>query len=244
MKISAFTFGFNLIEGGYPVQEAVTAVRPYVDEVVAVDCQSTDNTRHVLRRICHKVIDGPTWEGRDIQHQVFELHRECKGDVIIMFEADEVYEDGLLGEVGWAIERGHADIGVWRIQVEQNFQRVRGYPMPVHRVFPRGRGSYREHPTNVPDYVAMLPPNAGFLWDCSNCFKENYYTRKQNQAKVWGEPRSLMVARHFTEPNEIDRVEEENRLNEAHWLWTETPLRIPPILRPLVGQTKYNPRIT
>lgn len=239
LKISAFTWGYNLISGGYPIVEAVTAVRPYVDEVVAVDVQSTDDTHRVLSRICNVVIDGPAWEGRDIQHRVFNYHRECKGDVIIMFEADEVYDDNLLSAILWEVERGYTDIGVWRIQLEANFQRAREYPRPVHRIFPKGKGSYQFHPTNVPDYVHMLPPNAGYLWDCSGCFKENWFQRKQNQAKVWGEPRSLMVAGHFAEPNEISKIEEEDRLNEAHWLWTHSPFKLPSILLPLIGQPKY-----
>lgn len=243
MKISSFTFGHNLIEGGYPVVQAVEAIRPYVDEVLAVDVGSTDNTRHVLSRICDRVIDGPAWQGRDIQHQVFELHTLCKGDIIIMFEADEVYEDGLLSAILWALERGYADIGVWRIQIEQNFQRVREYPRPVHRVFPKGRGSYREHPTNVPDYVHVLPPENGYLWDCSNCYKENWRQRKHNQAKVWGEPRYLMTAKHFAEPNEITETEELMRLDEPHWAFAQTPLAIPSILKMQVGRTRYDPGV-
>jgi hypothetical protein len=164
MTISGFTFAFNALESGMPVVEAVAAVRAYADEVIAVDCQSTDDTRRVLSLICDKVIDGPAWQGRDIQHQVFELHREyCHGDIIILFEADEVYEDNLLGEIWLALEQGRRDIGVHRIQVEQNFQRIRSYPEPCYRVFPKGGGYYHEHPTHCPDGVYVLPPSAGLL---------------------------------------------------------------------------------
>lgn len=236
--ISGFTFGYNLITGGYPFVEAIAAVFDYVDEIVAVDCQSTDGTKEVLQKVCHRVIDGPSWEGRDIQHRVFDYHRNCTGDVIIMFEADEVYDDSLLSEILWAIENGFHDIAVYRLQVEQNFQRIREYPRPVHRVFPKGKGSYGEHPTLCPDYCHVLPPNAGYLWDCSANFRDNYFDRKQQQT-VWGEPRHLLVAKHFTEPNEISVEEELFRLNEPHWLFTETPLKIPKVLRSLLGKTRY-----
>lgn len=239
MKISGFTFAFNAVESGMPIVQSVEAVRPYVDEVIAVDVQSTDNTRHVLSRICDRVIDGPAWQGRDIQHQVFELHTLCKGDIIIMFEADEVYEDGLLSAILWEIERGYVDIGVWRVQIEQNAQRIRQYPIPVHRVFPKGRGSYQFHPTDCPDYVHVLPPAAGFLWDCSMLFRDNIEARRRNQAKVWGEGRRLFVREHFTQPSEVSEEEEAEILNGPHWGFTHTPLNIPAVLKPLLGMSRY-----
>lgn len=242
MKISGFTLVHNGISGGYPFVEAITAVQPYVDEVVAVDIESTDGTDKVLRRICHKVLTS-TWDGRDTTPRAFLKHTECKGDIIIFFEADEIYDDGVLSEVLWAIERGHADIGVWRIQITQNFQRCKEYPIPVHRIFPQGRGTYHLDPIGCPDYVAMLPPAAGYLWDVSNCFRDNWFDRKRNQAEIWGEPRHLMVAKHFTEPNEITAIEEENNLNEAYWQWTQSPFSLPAILKPLVGKTRYEVRL-
>lgn len=243
MKLSAFTFGYNLISGGYPIVESVEAIRPYVDEVLAVDCQSTDDTRRILQAICHKVIDGPKWEGRDIQHQVFELHRQCIGDIIIMFEADEVYDESLLSEIHWAIEKGYTDIGVYRIQVEQNFQRVREYPTPVYRVFPKGGGYYHKHPIQCPDNVYVLPPTAGYLWDCSNNFKWNWVARQANQALVWGAPRGLAVARHFAEENTITLNWLGPFFEQPHWEFTSTPLNIPAVLRPLLGTTQYDPGI-
>jgi len=243
MKISGFTFIHNGVESGYPFVESIGAVRPYVDEVIAVDIESTDGTYSILDKLCDRVL-ASSWDGRDTTPHAFMKHTECKGDIIIFFEADEVYDDNLLSEVIWAIERGYHHIGVWRLQIEQNWQRVRDYPRPVHRIFPKGEGSYHIHPTNLPDFpVHILSPNAGYLWDCSNNFRDSWFQRKQNQAEIWGEPRSLMVAQHFAEPNEISRIEEENRLGEAHWQWTHTPLNIPTILIPLVGKARYEVHI-
>lgn len=240
MKISGFTFGYNLISGGYPIVEAVGAVRPYVDEVVAVDCQSTDDTPRVLGLICDRVVSGPAWSERNIQHKAFDLHREyCQGDIIILFEADEVYDENLLSEIHWTLSRGHTDLGVYRIQVEQNFQRVRSYPEPVYRVFPKGGGNYQNHPMHCPEGVFILPPDAGLLWDCAGCFRDNWLKRKENQTIVWGSPRHLMVADHFTKSNEISQEEEILHLNDDHWTWKKTPLKLPKILLPLVGKTKY-----
>lgn len=239
MKISGFTFAHNALEGGYPVCESIAAVRPFVNEVIAVDIESTDGTFSILDKLCDRVLTS-TWDGRDTTPRAFMKHAQCSGDIIIFFEADEVYDDNLLSEALWAIERGYSHIGVWRLQVECNWQKVRQYPIPVHRIFPKGEGSYHIHPTNLPDYpVHVLSPDAGYLWDCSGCFRDNWFQRKRNQAEIWGESRSLMVAEHFTEPTEISKIEEENRLQQPCWQWTSTPLNIPAILQPLVGKTRY-----
>ena len=90
MKISGFTFAHNAISGGYPVVEAILSVYPYVSEMVAVDIESTDNTRHVFEQLGCKILDGKL-NGTDTVNDAFKLHTACQGDLIIFFEADEVF---------------------------------------------------------------------------------------------------------------------------------------------------------
>ena len=242
MKISGFTFAHNFIECGMPTIEAISAVRPYVDEIVAVDIESTDNTKEILHKLCEKVLTS-SWGSRDTTPNAFLKNIHCSGDTIIFFEADEVYDDNLLKEVVRHIENGHHNLAVWRIQIEQNFQRCRQYPIPVHRIFPKGGGTYHIHPTIWPEFIRteikILSQEVGYLWDCSNIFREQWLQRKQAQSEIWGEPRHLMVAEHFTEHNEISEEEELKRLNEPYWEYTSTPFAIPLILKKLVGKTKY-----
>jgi hypothetical protein len=246
MKVSGFTFAHNALSGGLPVIEAVTAVRPFVDEILAVDIESTDGTKEVLTKLCEKVLTSP-WNGRDTTPNAYLKHVECKGDVIIFFEADEVYDESLLKEVQFYLARGFINLAVWRIQLEQNFQRCRQYPIPVHRIFPKGGGTYRIHPTIWPENmrasIEIIPSEFGYLWDCSNIFKEQWLQRKATQAEIWGPPRHLMVAEHFTQSSEISEEEELARLNEPHWEYKSSPFKIPKILLPLVGQTKYKVEI-
>lgn len=241
MNLSGFTFVHNALAGGYPIAEAIRAVQPYVDEVVAVDMESTDGTYEVLRDLGAKVI-ASNWAGggRGPLHRAFEKHADaCQGEVIIFFEADEVYEPRLVYRLREQIMAGQTDLGVWRIQIEQNFQRVRWYPIPVHRVFRRGHGSYCQHPTMCPPEVTLVDPAHGLLWDVTNCFRDNWFERKAQQAELWGTPRPLMVPEHFTHPVELRPEEEARRLGEPHWEFTSTPLAIPEILKPLVGVTRY-----
>ncbi len=238
MKISGFTFGHNLIQGGFPFVESISAVRPFVDEIIAVDIESTDGTFNILDKLCDKVLTS-SWDGRDTTPRAFLKHIECKGDIVIFFEADEVYDDNLLSEALWAIERRHLHLAVWRLQLEANFQRCKWYPIPVHRIFPKGEGTYHLDPVGCPSYAHVLPPSAGYLWDVSGCFRDNWFSRKKNQAEIWGESRHLMVRQHYLESVEIGVIEEENFLNEPYWLWESTPFAIPDILKPLLGKTCY-----
>lgn len=240
-RISGFTLGYNLIHAGYPIIEAVQAVLPYVDEVIAVDIGSTDETGQVLKNLGCEVYQIPWGQnGDEVRRQAFDLHSKCKGDLILFFEADEVYDDRLLSDIHWTIEQGQQDIGVYRIQVEANFQRVRWYPHAVHRVFPKGSVQYYPPaPVHCPDYVHLLSVMSGLLWDCSNIFRDQWLARKRQQARWWQHSRRLIVGEHFTLPNEVDEAEEAKRLNESHWTFADTPLAIPDILRPLLGVTDY-----
>lgn len=244
MTVSAFTLTHNCLQAGIPIIESIEAVRDYVDEIVVVDMESTDGTFAILKRLGVRIwkaewphSDNP----RDTLNHAFELHTEiCRGETIIFFEGDEVYDDRLLQTIRWEIAIGRNNLAVWRLQLEQNFQRCRWYPIPVHRIFPKGQGTYVQHPTNCcqPE-TRILPPSDGFLWDCSNNFQYNWFGRKRAQSELWGEPRYLMVPKHFTEPVEISNVEENIRLGEKHWEWTATPFNIPAVLKPLVGVTDY-----
>lgn len=243
MKISGFTFGHNLIESGYTCVEAILSVYPYVSEMVAVDIESTDNTRHVFEQLGCRILDSKL-NGTDTVNDAFKLHTACQGDLVIFFEADEVFDERLLDSVSWAIEQGHRDIAVHRIQITQGFQRIKEYPIPVHRIFPNGGGSYVQHPTRLPDYpVHVIPPNEGYLWDVSNCFRDNWKQRKLNQTKLFGESRPIYVPAHSTEHFEFWGNQEDEELAKGYWTLTTSPLALPECLKSLVGQVLYDPHI-
>lgn len=244
VKVSGFSYIHNAIVGGYPLEEAVHSIYDYVDEMVIVDCQSTDDTRRLLERLGVRIIDGK-W-GNDAGATLaaaHALHRECSGDIIVHFEADEVFDSDLIREVSVMIEMGYHDLAVWRLQICQNFQRCRWYPELVHRVFPKGSVSKEGHTTTRHNEAVAVDPKWGFLWDCTNIFRDNWKTRFQQQAELWGhsEPLYRRVPLHFLqEPTDFDT---EAFLNEPHWEWTTTPFNIPEILKPLVGKTRYSVNI-
>lgn len=239
VKVSGFSFVHNALAAGYPLLEAVHSVLDYVDEMVIVDCQSDDGTRKLLERLGVRIIDGQ-WGNRagETLKAAHALHCQCAGDVIIHFEADEVFDRSLIKEINIEIEMGNHNLAVWRLQLEQNFQRCRWYPEPVHRVFPKGAVVKEGHTTNWHDKARVIEPKWGYLWDITNCFRDQWLKRNHQQANLWNEePQYRRVPIHFTHSELVPDVD--RFLSEPHWTWETTPFVIPEILRPLVGKTKY-----
>ena len=233
VKISSFTFAFNAILGGYPVAEAVMAVKPFVDETVAVDMSSTDRTRELLESVCDKVIDCP-W-GEDPMKESFLRHVQCSGDIVLLHEADEIFDPRLAETCCDLARQGHTNLQVWRIQVSQNGQRIAVYPHPVHRVFPVGGHS--------PDPIPVVGPEHGYLWDLTRWFRDNYWDRRKACSKIWGPQRNVMVRDHFLQSPELSDAELRILLQEPHWEWKVSPFALPEIIKPLVGMVRYSPTV-
>ncbi len=259
-SISGFTFIHNALTGGYPIIEAIYAVQSYVDEIVIVDMQSTDGTREIIEELAShtkgigkpydyadiRIVNG--YWGNEAGKTLREAHNQyiqCEGDVILHFEADEVYDNNLIRTMVNFVRNGIEDIAVYRLQLEQNFQRCRWYPEPVHRVFPKHSNTRKNgHTTDRHSQATVIDPEHGFLWDITNCFRDNWFDRINKQAELRDtNPQFIMAGLHCLHEAEIDVDQAVLRLEDRHWTWTKTPFDIPRILRRLVGMTKYEPRI-
>ena len=247
--ISGFTFIHNALTGGYPIVEVIRALQPVTQEIVVVDAGSTDGTRQVLGRLGQRMgsqlrILDDEWGDQAGQTlaRLHARHVECKGDIIIHAEGDEVWDGMLLGEVVRLVKNGVLDVAVHRLQVEQNGQRCRWYPWPVHRVFPRGTVRKVGETTDRHADAVVLGPEHGYLWDVTNWFRDNWQGRVGNQAALWhGQPSYKAVPLHFGESIEVTDVG--TFLNQAHWFWKRSPFDLPGPLRRLVGMTKYEPGV-
>lgn len=245
LKLSGFTFVHNALEGGYPIAEAIWAVRPWVDEIVAVDMQSTDGTREILEKLGCRVVDSD-WSCRDeyTLDAAFAMHRQCQGEVIVFFEADEVWDEPLIREAVRWVDTGLTSLLVYRLQVEQNFQRMRWAPDLVHRVFRWGSVTRKQYTTSGHQQAVVVPATYGYLWDVTYCFRDNVLDRAEQNARLWHEtPKYRFTPYHFMARPELTRPEVEQLLQQPHWTATATPFALPDILKPLVGMTKYEVRL-
>lgn len=254
MMISGFTFCHNSLDGGYPVAEAIAAVRPFVDEVVAVDIASTDGTRALLERCADVVYDAPwdidkgtgsSWDtdGRDPMLNAFRLHVRCKGDKILLFEADEIFAPSLAQHVCAMARVGAEDLRVWRLQVSQNAQRLQWAPHPVHRLFPKGAGSYLDNPVIAPENIPVVDAKWGYLWDVTMWFRDNYWKRREAHGQCWGAQRNVIAREHFLQPTQCSDEELKDILDSPHWTTKSSPFALPELVRGLLGMTEYKPTV-
>jgi glycosyltransferase involved in cell wall biosynthesis len=243
--ISGFTYIHNAIEGGYPIRESVNAVRPFVDEIVVVDCQSTDGTSEILKNLNVRIIKGNwgTRAGETLKH-AHAMNIQCCNEIIIHFEADEVYHEKLILNIINEIKAGNYELSVHRLQLEQNFQRCRWYPTPCHRIFKRGTAtkdgeSTKQHKQY--NQTKILSPEFGYLYDITNCFRDSWFSRINNQQKLRNDSGNyLMCMKHIANSPNITKEQTQELIASDHWLWKTSPFDIPAILKPLVGKTKYS----
>ena len=244
MNINGFSFVHNAIDSGYPIIEAIEAVMFWVDDLYVVDMQSTDKTRQVLSKMGVNIIDGKWGKMAGITlAEAHKLHCHCSGDVIIHFEADEVYPESLLQEMVYEIGKGKFNLAVWRLQLEQNFQKCRWYPEPVHRVFPKGTVRKVGHSTDVHRArdIKTISQKYGYLWDITNCFRDNWLNRIKKQAELWNEkPQYRGVPDTLLGIKEFDRNWANVFLTGEIWEREYTPFAVPDNLEPLIGVTKYS----
>lgn len=253
MKLSGFTFIHNAIEAGYPIIEAISMVLPFVDEIVVVDMESTDSTvdlihkhipTHFGKEPYLRIISG-VWEpgqAGECLKKNHALYKECTGDVIVHFEADEVYDYKLVQTISNMVRVGHTSLKVHRLQVEQNFQRVRWYPELVHRVWERQQDVVKDgHTTNVAQNASEVSVVNGFLWDVTNCFRDNCIQRFKNQAELWEhKPEYKFTPFHgYMAADVRDEVAAVRFLQSGHWTWKSSPFKLPSLLERLVGVTNY-----
>jgi len=244
-RVSGFSFIHNAIESGYPIVEAVDAVSKYVDEMMVVDMESTDGTRTLLESLHVTILPGRWMPGENehVLDAAHEMHGSCHCPTIWFFEADEVFGPDLALGVANAIQNGRNSIAVHRIQLEQNFQRVRWYPDLVHRVFPKGKVKRSGHTTveHLQGTVAAMRTEAGYLWDFPVMCRDDWMPRMKVQGELWGHPpRYRLTPYHFTlAPWELTEEEAIEYLNSEIWTWRRTPFTIPPTMLPYLGRTKY-----
>jgi len=253
--ISGFTFIHNAINAGIPIRESIKAVLPYVDELVVIDAESNDGTRELLETLDVRIIDAD-WgtSGGETLARLHAMNVECKHDTILHFEADEVFDETLIEDLHHLLMRGSQNQWVYRLQIEQNFQRIRWYPELVHRCFQKGQVTKSGHTTK--EHVKIIKEwgekhhvltehDNSFLWDVTNCFRDNWIDRIEQQAELRAGTETVgleyrMVGLHSNDGFETFTKERAiERLKQPHWTWKETPLNIPEILTPLVGTTRY-----
>ncbi len=261
MKTSLFSFVRNATSLGYPIIETVYNLLPIANEVVLVDCGSTDGTRELLESLTINPlikVGYDTWVnghgGRNYNKSSSLCNSLCSYDTIIFTEADEVWEESLVDATKLLLNAGHNHMKFWRFQLTQNFQRTSWYLEPDHvllRVFPKGLYQNlcidcltNEDNANI-RLAHEVPVSHGYIVDCRNNFRDCYLRREQESKVIYNDTaRSSIriVPAHINYSWEMSPEQATRELQDVRWTWTTTPFRLPKILEWHLGKPTYQVR--
>lgn len=261
MGVSVYTYTYNVLSQGYPFLEAICSLLPIADEVIIVDVGSKDGTRELLRTIEGrkvKVFDEEPWVngkgGSNHRKTGSKCHDYCTYNTIAFVEADEVWQPKLVEAVREELYNGNRNLKLWRYQVTQNFQRVFWYPEKsqlVHRIFPRGSSIMLDDGTDIfiqesecAKKAKLVSNDHGYIVDCRNNHRDHYLNRENIAKDVWAEQSrktTRMAPAHAAYSWELNEEQLRAELADERWLWKNTILDIPPLLRPHLGEPTYKP---
>ena len=117
----------------------------WADQIVVIDCSSSDATCMVARDKGAEVYSEPNREGLNINKNI--AISRCNGDWILVLDADEVIPDCLAGEIRYAINEDSRDgyfIPRRNIVLGRWLQHGAQYPDRQLRLFRRGMGAFPE----------------------------------------------------------------------------------------------------
>lgn len=248
--------------GAFCLFESMATLLPFVTDMTILDYGSTDGTLDILADIAGhnsrvEVIQvAMTWP--EIDAGAFatvanDCVSEAKHDTVLFWQADEIWHPKLLLRMQKALEEGANDLIFWRYQLRDNFQHMKWFPHPVHRIGPKsdfvfvGDGMNTNRVYGVPicsehsmarftewgGMDASLIPVEDMIMDVSQVggFRDNIPGRRALHAPMWHEDNKIEGTQV------MEWIERESK--NPDWTKTKSPFKIPHIMNRHVGRVKY-----
>lgn len=272
-KISACVFVKDSVENPFMLWESVASLIGLADEYVIMDLGSTDGTLEILKDLASRNprirLEHGTFHTQ--HNSIFatlanDLVGMCKNDIVLYHQADEIFHEDLVEimktDLAAGIPADWPGMNFWRIQLENNFQRVKWFPHPINhldfkeRMHHVGDGMNTDRPWAAPfagdfkdgrdwqaafkDNPFSLPTNQMVLdVSMTGGFLDNIPDRRRKHAPIWGEnPEIIYLHGHAVNLSEWYAQE----LRNPEWTAKTSPFNLPAIIRPLVGETRYRVR--
>ncbi len=273
-NLSACVFIRDTFRGAFCLFEGMATLLPLVDEFIVMDLGSTkdEGTLETLQEITEanpkvKLVQG---EFTKIDANVFatlanDLIAMCQNDNVLYYQSDEVWHESLVGLMRQEFDQGNFDLKLWRVQLRENFQKIKWFPHFVHRVGQRDNfnfvgdgmntdrylepelcysnydsGMFPKWGDEYKDKASELPLNEMIL-DVSlvGAFLENIPERRRMHTPFWNEPITSMPSdENGLSIDDWMAREQENQ----NWKLETTPFDIPAIMKYHLGKPRYTLR--
>ncbi len=269
-NLSGCVFIKDTFKGAFCLFESMYQLLPLCDEFIVLDLGSTDGTIEVLKEIEARNPKVSIIEGQFHKQDasVFadlanDLVGMCTYPNVLYYQADEIWHEDLIKLTRQALDKGKYDLSFWRVQLKYNFQRIKWFPHPVHRIAPKGEfefvgdgmntertfdakmvsnydmGNFPQWESNYRNIASNLPINEMILdVSLTGAFLDNIPDRRRMHLPFWHEG-DVMPADE--DGLGIDDWYERQKDN-PEWLRTETDFNIPEIMRYHLGKHKYELR--
>jgi hypothetical protein len=63
-----------------------------------------------------------------------DLIAMCSFPNVLYYQADEIWHENLVNLTKSTLDKGKRNLSFWRVQLKYNFQRIKWFPHPVHRI--------------------------------------------------------------------------------------------------------------
>lgn len=265
--ITAVAFIRNNNQGAFCLWESMASLLPFVTDMIILDLGSTDGTLETLQDITsyNQRVKVATGSFSCVDAKAFaDAANLCVQmatyDNVLFWQADEVWHQDLLLRMEEEFDEGNYDLVFWRVQLKHNWQRIKWFPHPVHRVGPKDNFVFVGDGMNT---------EQGRLWATQICseYDGGWFIRwgKEFESRPTELPthdmildvsqvgaflENIVAKRKLHSPmwHEDDVIEGMpagawwvNQKSNPDWTKPDTPYNIPHILKRHLGRTQYGP---
>lgn len=269
-NLSGCVFVRDTFKGAFCLFESMHQLLPLCDDFTVMDLGSTDGTLEILKEIENvnpKVsiirYEFPYQDAAVFATLANDLVKACHHDNVLYFQSDEIWHQDLVRLTQKALDDGYNDLTFWRVQLKYNFQRIKWFPHPVHRVGPKdnfvftndgmntarvfdtkmignyGLGEFTQWGDKYKDMPTALPTNEMILdVSLTGAFLDNIPDRRRMHLPFWGEGDVMPADEDGLGVDDWHRQQTDN----PEWDRTYSNFDIPELMKFHLGKRNYQLR--